>query len=77
MKKSLLLICFNFLIFSSWAQNDVNALVEFEEAEKAFNETKFDETLTRLNTAEKNLGKWTPKTSYLRILALDQLSDYN
>lgn len=77
MKRLIFTIAFIAVLSAGYAQKEVNAIVEFEEAENAFNENRFEETIKRLNDAEKNLGNWTPKTSYLKILALDKLCDYN
>lgn len=58
------------------AQNDLKARIEFDEAEKAFSEDKFEECLNYANKAEVNLGIWSSKLCYLKILALDKLCNY-
>lgn len=59
------------------AQSDLKARIEYEEAEKSFSENKFEECFQHATKAEENLGKWTPKVAYMKILALDQLCDYS
>ena len=68
-----LIITSNFAI----AQNDLKAKIEFEEAEKAFAENKFEDAYNRLSKTEKLLAKWVPNISYLKIKSLDQLCDYD
>ena len=68
-----LIITSNFAI----SQNNLKAKIEFEEAEKAFAENRFEEAFNRLNKTEAFLAKWVPNISYLKIKSLDQLCDYD
>lgn len=77
MRKILFLLLFTFSFTALNAQNELKARIEYEEAENAFNDAKFEVAVTRLSKAEQYIGKWTPKISYLKILALDKLCDYN
>ncbi|MDP3916227.1 MAG: tetratricopeptide repeat protein, partial [Bacteroidota bacterium] len=71
---TILIIVSNQLLF---AQNNLKAQIEFEEAEKVFSENKFEEAYIRLNKTEELIGKWAPNISYLKIKSLDQLCDYS
>ena len=72
-------VIYTFSLFSTFAfsqaQNDLNAHIEFEVAKKAFTEDDYETALKHLNEAEKQLGKWTPITSYLKIESLYALAD--
>ncbi len=74
------IIVFIFLVtglcITSNAQSDLKARIEFEEGEKAFNESRYDEAVNRLSKAQDFLGVWSAKISYLKILSLDKLADY-
>lgn len=59
------------------AQNDLKARLEFEEAEKAFTNNDFTTSLSRLNEAEKLLGKTSTKILYLKVLSQNQLIALN
>lgn len=58
---------------SIYAQNDVKARIEFEEAEKAFEKNDHKTSLQRLNEAEKLLGKTNTKILYIKILNQNQI----
>ncbi len=68
-----LLLLIPVLVFS---QNDLKARLEYEMAEEAFAEEAYPKAVTHLAEAEKLLGKWTPKVSYLFIICLDKVMDY-
>ncbi len=58
-------IIITFLIIASHfavAQNNLKAKIEFEEAEKAFAENRYEEAYNRLNKTEVLLAKSMPKT---------------
>lgn len=76
MKKIIFLLLLIFNISYLLAQNDVKAKIEFEEAEKAFQENNFEEAFTRLSKSQDILGIWSAKISYLKILSLDKLANY-
>ena len=62
---------------SEFAQNDnLKARIEYEEAEVTFQDKNYRKAITKLTDAEKFLGRWTPKASYLKILALDKIVIY-
>ena len=75
MKKlyTFLIVLFTFMF--AQAQNDIKARIEFEEAEKSFTEENYETTLKHLNQTEKELGRWTPNVSYLKIESLYALTD--
>lgn len=63
---------------NTFAQDDIKARIEFEEAEKAFMEEKYEEAISYLEKTETLLGKYSPKISYLKIESLDKITDiYN
>lgn len=53
----------------------MKARIEFEEAEKSFTEENYEIGLKHLNQTEKELGRWTPNVSYLKIESLYALTD--
>jgi TPR repeat protein len=57
--------------------NDLKARIEFEDAEKAFSEENYEQALVHINRAEELLGSWNPKIGYLKIVALDKITDYS
>jgi len=78
MGKSFLFLLTGLFIFQiAIGQNELKARLEYEEAEKAFNENKFEDAVNRLNKAQEYLGKWSAKIGYLKIVALDNLIDYS
>ena len=56
-----------------FAQNELKAKVEYEEAEQAFEKNDHKTSLQRLNEAEKLLGKTNTKILYLKILNQNQI----
>jgi len=76
-KKILLLLATISICVSISAQNDLKARMEYDEAEKAFNENNFEEAIGHLDKAQEYLGQWSALISYLKILSLDNLCDYN
>ena len=79
MKKIQYIILTIFLFLSSltFSQDDLKARVEFEEAEKHFNENNFSEAIQHLEKTEALLGKWTPKVSFMKIESLNKITDLN
>lgn len=66
-----------FAVSNSFAQNnEMKAKIEYEDAETAFQNKEYDKVITYLSSAEKLLGRWTPKVSFLKIQALDIVTDY-
>jgi len=56
-----------------YAQNDMRARIELEDAEKAYSEREFFKVFDHLDKAQELLGRWSHQIGYLRILALDQI----
>lgn len=75
MKKLYTLLIVLFAFTFTQAQNDIKARIEFEEAEKAYTEENYETALKHLNQTEKELGRWTPNVSYLKIESLYALTD--
>lgn len=75
MKKLYTLFIVLFAFTFVQAQNDMKARIEFEEAEKAFTEENYETALKHLNQTVKELGRWTPNVSYLKIESLYALTD--
>ncbi|MDI6033223.1 tetratricopeptide repeat protein [Flavobacterium sp. LB2P84] len=73
MKNKLLIILITLLSLNSFSQNEIKARIEFEEAEKYFNENKFTQAISGLEKTETLIGKWTPKVGYLKIEALNKI----
>lgn len=66
-----LLLAFTF----TYAQNDMKARLEFEEAETAFAAEDYEKALLHLTETEKLIGKWTPVVSFMKIETLFALVD--
>jgi len=69
-----------FLILASnlaVAQNDLKAKLQFEEAEKSFADNNFEEAYANLEKAQMLLANWSSNISYLKIICLDALCDYD
>lgn len=75
MKNLLYTLALLFACTFAQAQNDIKARIEFDEAEKAFTEENYETALKHLNQTEKELGRWTPNVSYLKIESLYALTD--
>lgn len=63
------------LILSSiqvWAQNDLKARIQFEEAEEAFAAGDYQTAATKALETERLLGKWSHKISYIIIISLNK-----
>jgi len=77
--KNILLLALTivFTTLFAFAQDELKARIEFEEAEAAYNDSKFETSYEKLVTVEQLLGKWTPKVSYLKIKALDQVCTFD
>jgi TPR repeat protein len=78
MRKAIFLILL-IIVFStiSTAQNNLRAKIEYEEAEKAYEASDFDKALNYLNNAENDLGVWSGKVAYLKIMCLDNMCLYS
>lgn len=79
MKLYKLFLILSFILFSTnniFAQNEMKARIEFEDAETAFQNKDFKSALSHLEKAETALGKWTAKISYLKIIATDKVIEY-
>lgn len=76
MKKIILILSFISILTSGFAQNELKAQIEFEEAEKSIAENNFDEAYVKLVKTQTLIGKWSPNISYLKIICLDALCDY-
>jgi TPR repeat protein len=63
------------LLFSQ--SNEIKARIEFEDAEKYFSESNYNEALTHLNNAQKLIGLWNHKISYMKIMCYDAIVNYN
>lgn len=75
MKKTLLLI---FIISSiqGISQDQLKAKIEYQEAETAYSEERYEDAIQKLVVAEKLLGKWAPNISYLKITSFDKVCNY-
>ncbi len=80
MKKQLLTLLFvSAIVQYSSAQNNNEMVVrlKYEDAETAYNSGNYSLVLTKLNEVDKDLGKQTPKTLYLRIMAQYKSLNYD
>lgn len=77
MKTKLLTLLLMLLCLTAFAQNDLKARIEYEDAETAFAAEDYIKAITHLTEAEKLLGKWTPKVGYLMVISLDKNLDYS
>ena len=79
MKKLLLIIALLFFVANNiFAQNnEMKARIEYEDAETAYQNKEYEKAITYLTNAEKLLGKWTAKVSFLKIKALDVVINYS
>ena len=57
--------------------NEIKARIEFEDAEKYFSDANYNEALTHLNNAQKLIGSWNHKISYMKIMCYDAIVNYN
>ncbi len=73
MKKSFLLILFGLLLAQTGFSQDAIAKLKFEDAEEAYSKEDYSTTLSKLDDAEKILGKTNPKILYLRIVSQDKI----
>jgi hypothetical protein len=76
MKRSVVLFTALLISAAMYAQNDMKARIELEDAETAYNEERFDDALKHLDNTQELLGRWSHQIGYLRILSLDKLCDY-
>lgn len=79
MKLYKVLLIISFFLFSTnniFAQNEMKARIEYEDAETAFQNKEYEKAITHLTNAEKLLGKWTAKVGYLKIICLDKFVNY-
>ena len=79
MKLHKLILILTFMVVSTnvFAQNEMKARIEYEDAETAFQNKDFKLALSHLEKAESALGKWTAKISYLKIMATDKVIEYS
>ncbi|QBN19915.1 tetratricopeptide repeat protein [Flavobacterium nackdongense] len=75
--QNILIIVILLLSSLAFSQNDLKARIEFEEAEKQFNENNFSEALRYLENTESLIGKWTPKVSFMKIESLNKIADFD
>src|SRR5690554_5004783 len=75
MKKTIYTLFVLFAFTFAYAQNDIKARIEFEEAEKAFEDEDYEKSLNHLKETEKLIGQWSPITSFLKIEALYVITD--
>lgn len=54
--------------------NEVKAKIKYQKAELALDKANYQEALNSLHLAEQFLEKWTPKVSFLKIKALNELA---
>ena len=76
MKKVLLLCVLLLAGAAMYAQNDMKARIELEDAEKAYSEDRLDDALKHLDKTQELIGRWSHQIGYLRILSLDAMCDY-
>lgn len=77
MKYIKLLIATILISINSFSQGNLKAKIEYENAEQAFAEEKYEDALTSLLEVENLLQKWTPNVSFLKIQTLDKTFNYN
>jgi uncharacterized protein len=65
---------FCFILQPLMGQNDVKARLEFANAEELFDQGNYEESLKKIELTESFLGSWTPRVSFLKILALRKLA---
>ncbi len=58
------------------AQSDLKARMEYEKAEEAYSQERYEAALTHLNATEKLLANYAPRIAHLKIITLDKLCDY-
>lgn len=73
MKKLLIGLSFLFISIVGQAQRDKEALMLFYEAEEAFENKNYKQSLRDLDRVEKMIGIWSAEISYLRIENYDAL----
>lgn len=76
MKHVKLLLATILISINSFSQGNLKAKIEYENAEQAFAEEKYEDALTSLLEVENLLQKWTPNVSFLKIQVLDKTFDY-
>lgn len=67
-------LIFFFTLSPILAQDDIKARLEFANAEEFYDEGKYEESLKKIELTESFLGSWTPRVSFLKILALRKLA---
>ncbi len=77
MKYIKFLIATILISINSFSQGNLKAKIEYENAEQAFAEEKYEEALTSLLEVENLLNKWSPNVSFLKIQALDKTFNYD
>ncbi|MEI8049623.1 MAG: hypothetical protein WCI92_19785, partial [Bacteroidota bacterium] len=73
MKKQILFLLASICICFSLSAQTAIAKLKFEDAEEAFEKKDYTTVLTKLDEAEKLLGKTNPPMLYLRILSQDNI----
>ena len=76
MKKTILLLALMLASTAIYAQNDMQARIELEDAERAYSENRFTDALRHCDKTQQLLGNWSHQIAYFRILSLDKLCDY-
>lgn len=74
--KKLLLLIFTIACIKGISQDQLKAKIEFQEAETAYSEERYEDAIQKLVTAEKLLGKSAPNITFLKIISLDKVCDY-
>ena len=77
MKKVFLLCVLLLAGTATYAQDELRARIELENAETAYSENRFADALKYLDKTQELLGKWSHQISYLRILSLDKVFNYS
>lgn len=75
MKTKLLTLLLLLLSVAVFAQNDLKARIEYEDAETAFANKEYEIVLSQLEKAKQILGKENSKILYLQILTERRLAD--
>ncbi len=76
MKKLLFILMVTCFSISTYAQDDMIARIEYENAEQAYNAEQYDVAITHIDKVEKKLKTWSCKVSYLKIMTLSNIVDY-
>ncbi|MDR2037283.1 MAG: formylglycine-generating enzyme family protein, partial [Bacteroidales bacterium] len=77
MKKTITVFLFLLAGITMFAQDELRARMELKNAETAYSEGRYSDALEHLDKTQASLGKWSHQISYLRILSLDKLCNYD